>query len=67
LKYSAPAAQSGQELNLDRQKSQFSKFPHKTKGISHVRILNEIAMKWVDKGCYPTFDRALAALVRGDL
>ena len=67
MKNLAPAAESRQELNLDRQKSQFSYKPHKPQGINRIRILNEIAEQWVDKGCYESKGRALLALVGGDL
>ena len=63
MKYSAPAAQGGQELNQDRQNSKFSKKPHKAKGINHIHVLNEITIKWVDKGCYETKGCALEALL----
>ena len=37
------------------------------KGINHLRTLNEIASKWVDKRYYPTLERALRAVVAGDV
>jgi len=46
----APAAQGGQRLNQDRQKSQFSKIHKKPKGINHLRTLKEISDKWVLMG-----------------
>ena len=58
----APAAESGQELNQDREKSQFSKKPHKTKGISHLKNLQAIANTWVERGYYTTPNEALKAL-----
>ncbi len=64
---SAPAAQGGQEPNQDSRISKFSKELKKTKGINHLRILNEIATKWVDKGCYVDSGRALQALIGGEL
>ena len=41
--------------------------PYKTKGFNHIRILNEIAEKWVSKGCYKTKGRVFEALIGGDL
>ena len=67
MKNLAPAAESEQELNQDREKSQFSKKPHKPKGISQLKTLQEIADKWVNRGCYGTSGRTLRALVGGDL
>ncbi len=64
---SAPVAQGGQELNQDRRKSKFSKIPKKTKGINHLQVLNEIAIKWVDKGYYVDSGKALQALIGGEL
>ena len=60
MKYSAPAAESGQELNLDHQKSQFSK---KSKGINRLKILDELARKWVRYGCAETPKEALRMLL----
>ena len=37
------------------------------RGINHLNTLQEIADKWVDRGCYGTPDRALRALIRGEL
>jgi hypothetical protein len=67
MKYSAPAAQGGQELNQDRQKSQFSKKPQKSKGFNHLKTLQEIADKWVHHGYYSEPGRAYRALIGGDL
>jgi hypothetical protein len=63
LKNLAPAAEGGQRLNLDRQKSQFSKEPHKPKGFSRIRTLIDIALRWVEHGYYSTQALALEALL----
>jgi hypothetical protein len=63
MKYSAPAAQGEQELNQDRQKSKFSKKPHKPKGFNREKILEEIALKWYSKGLYVSPSRAMIALL----
>ncbi len=64
MRYSAPAAQGGERLNLDRGRSKFSKY---SKEINHIRTLNAIAAKWVAMGCYQTQGRALQALIGGEL
>ncbi len=64
MRYSAPSAHGGQELNLDRGRSKFSK---NSKGINHLKVLQEIADKWVDKGYYNSQGRALEALLGGRL
>ena len=65
MKYSAPAAQGGQELNQDRQKSQFSKKPRKSKGFNHLKTLREIADEWVEGGYYTNTGHAYKALIEG--
>jgi hypothetical protein len=65
VKYSAPAAQGGQELNQDREISQFSKKPHKSKGVNHLKTLHEIANTWVERGYYTDTGRAYKALIEG--
>ena len=61
----APAR--GQRLNLELDPQDRSTNPIKHKGIKHLRTLREIGEKWVDRRCYRTLDRALRALIRGDL
>ena len=39
----------------------------KIKGVNHQKTLKEIANKWVERRCYNTLDRALRALIGGDL
>ena len=64
MKYSAPAAEGGQELNLDRQKSQFSKkHPKFPSGITRIAILEQIAERWAARGLYRSPSRAMAALL----
>ena len=65
MKNLAPAAQGGQELNQDRQKSQFSKKPRKSKGFNHLKTLQEIADKWVERGYYTDTGHAYKALIEG--
>ena len=57
----------GQRLNLNLRRTDTSTNPHKSKGINHLNTLQEIANKWIDRGCYGTPDRALRALVGGEL
>jgi hypothetical protein len=65
LKNLAPAAESGQELNLDRQKSQFSKKPQKPKDFNHLKALHELANRWVKRGYYTDTGHAYKALIEG--
>ncbi len=37
------------------------------RGIKHLRVLNEIAIKWTQEGYYSTTGRAFEALIGGDL
>lgn len=68
MRYSAPAAQGGQQrLNLNLGGTDNSTTPKKPKEISHIRILKEIGVKWVDRRCYRTLDRALRALITGEI
>lgn len=65
---SSPAPGKGEELDNDFGESNSSTItPKKPKTINHLSTLQEIAVKWVDRRCYPTLDRALRALVIGDL
>ena len=57
----------GQRLNLNLGGTDNSTSPRKPKGFNHLRTLREIGEKWVDRRCYRTLDRALRALIRGDL
>jgi hypothetical protein len=65
MKYSAPAAQGGQEPNLDRQKSQFSKHPSKHTPRNRQQVLEDIATKWASRGLYKSPARAMIALLEG--
>lgn len=56
-----------QRLNHNLGGSDDSTGPKIHKGNNDLKALNDIATKWVDKRCYPTLDRALRALVIGDL
>ena len=49
----------GQGLDNDSGELNSSRKSKKAKGINHLRILNEIANKWVDKKCYSDKGRAL--------
>jgi hypothetical protein len=57
----------GQRLNLNLGGTDNSTSPQKLKRINHIRTLQEIADKWVDRGCYKTPGRALQALIGGKL
>ena len=48
-------------------KPQTNSKSHRPKGINHLRTLQEIADKWVARGCYRDPGRALRALIGGDL
>ena len=62
----APAAEGGQELNQDRQKSQFSKkHPKFPNGKNRIAILEQIAERWSARGFYRSPSRAMAALLEG--
>ena len=71
----APATLGGQRLNLSLGRTDNSTNPTEVKdktdknlsGINHLNTLQEIADKWVDRGCYGSSDRALRALVGGEL
>jgi hypothetical protein len=39
----------------------------KPQGINHLKILEEISIKWLRTGFYDTPDKALSALIRGVL
>ena len=68
MKYSAPAAQGGQQrLNLNLGGIDNSTAQKKLKGFNHLNTLQDIAIKWVDRGYYGTSSRALDALIRGVL
>ncbi len=68
MKILAPTAQGGQQrLNLNLGGTDNSTSPKKPKEISHIKILKEIGVKWVDRRCYRTLDRALRALIAGDI
>ncbi len=75
MKYLAPATLGGQRLNLILGRTDTSTNPKEVKdktpknlsGINHLNALQEIADKWVDRGCYGTPDRALRVLVGGAL
>lgn len=57
----------GQRLNLNLSGTDNSTSPNKFKGINHLKVLQEIADKWVYKGCYSSPGRALRALIGGEL
>ncbi len=65
MKYSAPAAQGGQELNLDHHKSKFTKIPKKPIGLNHQKVLYELARKWVRYGYAETPNGAIKILLGG--
>jgi len=64
MRRTTPTPGMGQEPFSDRRGSNGNT---KLKGINSLRTLREIADKWVSKGCYATPDRALRALIGGDL
>ena len=64
MKRKSPASGKRQGLDNDSHKID-SSTNHKE--ISHLKTLQEIADKWVDRGCYGSSDRALRALIGGDL
>ena len=74
MRYLAPAVQGGQRLNLNLGRTDTSTNPAEVKGlnpnkpitINCLRAMQEIADRWVDRGCYGTPDRALRALVGGE-
>ena len=63
MKNPAPAAQGGQELNLDRRSSKFSTKAKKPIGLNHQKVLDELARKWVRFGCAETPNQALRMLL----
>ena len=65
MKIKSPA--SGKGLGNNFGESNTSTNSKKPKEISHIRTLKEIGDKWVDRRYYRTLDRALRALIRGDL
>ena len=66
MKYSAPAAQGGQEPNLDHRTSKFSKkIPNPPTGTNRENILEEIDDRWSTRGFYPSPCRAMIALLEG--
>ena len=66
MKYSAAAAQGGQEPNLDHRTSKFSKkIPNPPTDTNREKILEEIADKWSTQGLYPSSCRAMIALLDG--
>ena len=75
MRYLAPATLGGQRLNLILGRTDNSTNPKEVKdktlknltGINHLNTLQEIADKWVDRGCYISPGRVLRALVGGDL
>jgi hypothetical protein len=68
MKLKSPASGKRQGLDNDFGESNSSTLKlKKSKGINHIRILNEIATKWVAKGYYSTSGRALEALIGGRL
>ena len=68
MKRKSPASGKRQGLDNDFDDPNSSTYrPEKLKTINHLSTLQDIAVKWVDRRCYPTLDRALRALVIGDL
>jgi len=67
MKIKSPASGKRQGLDNDFGESYTSTKSKKLKEISHIRTLKEIGDKWVDRRYYKTLDRALRALIRGDL
>jgi hypothetical protein len=66
----APAGLSGQELNLEPEKTKFNKNSTKSQqrlplGKNRVMILEQIADKWVRQGLYQSPSRAMYALLGG--
>ena len=41
--------------------------PKILKNFNHLKVLQTLAEKWVDRGCYSTPDRALRALIGNEL
>ncbi len=67
MKLKSPTSGKRQGLDSDFDESYSSINLKISKEISHISILKEIADKWVDRGCYRTLDRALRALIAGDI
>ncbi len=68
MRYSAPAAQGGQEPNLDHRTSKFSKkISNPPTGTNREKILEEIADKWSTQELYSSPCRAMIALLEGVL
>ncbi len=69
----APTREQRLNLNLDgtdtstNPKEVKDKTPRNLSSINHLNTLQEIADKWVYRGCYGSSDRALRALIGGDL
>ena len=58
----ASGKRQGLDNGFDRSNSSI-----KLKGMNHQKTLQAIANKWVERRCYDTLDRALRALIGGDL
>jgi hypothetical protein len=56
-----------QRLVLCFSEQDSSKYTQIHKGNSDLKALEQIANKWVDRRCYSTIDRALRALIAGDV
>lgn len=75
MEYLAPATLGGQRLNLILRRTDTSTNPTEVEGlnpnkprtINCLKALKEIVDKRVDRGCYSPLDRALRALVGGEL
>ena len=67
MKLISPASGKRQGLDNDFDELYSSISFKKPKEISHIKILKEIGVKWVDRRCYRTLDRALRALIAGDI
>jgi len=62
-----PAPGTGQRLNLNLGGTDNSINPKNFNNYNHLKTLQTIAEKWVNHGFYSTPDRALRALIRGEL
>ncbi len=67
MRSTIPAPGMGQGLDNNSGESNSSIKLKITKDINRLQVLNEIANKWVDKGCYSNSGRALQALIGGKL
>jgi hypothetical protein len=66
LKSPASGKRQGLDNNFDESNSSIKTF-RKPSVTNHLSTPQYIAEKWVDRCCYHTIDRALRALVGGDL